>query len=161
MYERSQTELDRVSLVTPNSFLGRRRARGPVGAYLHPGGIHGFARRMAFAGLGQEAGVMPDMTATSLPTTGSTGFSWDSLISTVGQIYTTATQAELQKDLMNTNLTRAAQGLPPIPPSSVAPQVNVGISADTQKTILYVGLGAAAILGVAYMTGSIGHRRRR
>jgi hypothetical protein len=67
----------------------------------------------------------------------------------------------LTKDLYQLNLTRAQQGLSPIAASSVAPQMNVGLASDTQRTLLMLGLGGAMILGGAYAFGVIGKNPRR
>lgn len=44
-----------------------------------------------------------------------------------------------------TNLARQAQGLPPLTAAQVAPQVNVGLSADTKNTVLLIGAGILAV----------------
>lgn len=54
------------------------------------------------------------------------------------------------------NQYRIAQGLPPLPASQSAPTVNVGLSPDTQKTILYGIGGIATILGFSALS-----RRKR
>lgn len=49
--------------------------------------------------------------------------------------------------LLDLNIQRAQQGLPPISSNAVAPTVNFGLSPQTMQ-MLFVGLG---ILGVAYL----------
>lgn len=50
--------------------------------------------------------------------------------------------------LLNLNIQRAAAGLPPITSQAVAPTVNFGVSADTQKMLLYgaIALGAVFLI---------------
>lgn len=56
-------------------------------------------------------------------------------------------QLKGQQDLIKLNIARAEQGLPPVDQGSVAPQMNVGLAADTQKIVLYAvgGLALTAI----------------
>ena len=136
IFPRSETNMDAVSQFTPESFLSGHR---PM--------------RFARSGLGDTYGEYYETTA---PAEG--GWDW---LGTVRDIFTTVTQAELTKDLYELNLERARQGLAPIPASTVAPQMNVGIAGDTQKMLLQLGIGAAVILGGAYAFGAIGGRRRR
>jgi hypothetical protein len=150
IYSRSDTSLDRASLFTPVSFLGSadRMRLSRIGFLdtLFPSDIGG-----------TDAGGIVSVYDTA---PSGSGFDWNSMISTVGetigQIYTVKTQAELQQ----MNMERAAKGLAPIPPSAVAPQVNVGIAPEVQRTLLTIGLGGAAILAGAYAFGVIGKRRR-
>lgn len=153
-YSRSDTDMDAVSQFFPQSFLGRGRPRTLRG-------------RMKLSGLGFWDTLFPS-DVSAVPTYGTydtapaaTGFDWGKLFSTVGDIYAAKTQAELTEDLYRLNLTRAQQGLAPIPASAVAPQVQVGVAPDVQRTILMVALGGAAILGGAYVFGGLGKGRRR
>jgi hypothetical protein len=50
-----------------------------------------------------------------------------------------------QKELNEANLQRAQRGLTPLSPQQFAPQVNVGMSADTKKLLIYGGIAAAAL----------------
>ena len=62
----------------------------------------------------------------------------------VGNIFTSLIAAYNQQKLIDLNIQRAAQGLPPISSASIAPTVNVGLSPETMHAVL---LGGAAILG--------------
>ncbi len=149
---RSGTALDSVSEFTPGTFLGR----GPVRT------MRGRAR---LAGLGFMDLLFPsDVAAPAYDPYGdpaaSGGFDWNKLVEGVGEIYAAKTQADLTKDLYELNLQRAAKGLAPVPASAVSPQVQVGVSRDTQNTILMVALGGAGILGLSYLLSHRGKRRR-
>lgn len=61
-----------------------------------------------------------------------------------------ALQTVSQQKLINANLQRAQQGLPPLDISSVTPGVTVGLSPQTQKLLMYAG-GAAIALAVAFL----------
>jgi hypothetical protein len=50
------------------------------------------------------------------------------------------------KQIQDVNAARAAQGLPPIDQSAIAPQVNVALSQDTKTMIIVAGLGLLAVL---------------
>lgn len=152
-YSRSDTNIDTVSQFTPQSFLGRG----------HPRTLRG---RMRLSGLGFLDTFFPsDLSAASpyeitSPSTTSPGFDWGALATDVSQIFIAKEQADLQRDLMQMNIDRARQGLAPIPSSAVAPQVNVGVAPDVQRTAMMVALGGAAILGGAYIFGGLGKKRR-
>ncbi len=60
-------------------------------------------------------------------------------------------QMNAQRQLINTNLTRAQQGLPPIPLSSVTPGLNFGLTPGTQNSMLVLGMmgiGAFALVSL-------------
>lgn len=71
------------------------------------------------------------------------------LVTTASQVYLTAEQMKAQRDLMRTQLLRAQQGLAPldIDPSvyGLQPTARVGFTSDTQKLLIYGGLGVAAL----------------
>lgn len=48
--------------------------------------------------------------------------------------------------LLDLNIQRAEQGLPPISAQSVAPTVNVGVSSEIQKLITYGGLALLVVM---------------
>jgi hypothetical protein len=50
-----------------------------------------------------------------------------------------------QKQILDIQAERARQGLPPLPASAYAAGVQVGLSPDTQKLILYAALGLGAV----------------
>lgn len=69
--------------------------------------------------------------------------SWASQLLDFGKQYITL---DAQKKLLDTNLKRAEQGLPPI--DNVGAAVNVGITSDVQK-VLMLAIGGAVLVGVA------------
>lgn len=77
-------------------------------------------------------------------------------ITTAGQAYLTVQQNRDQQAIFQTNLTRAQQGLPPIPTNPTAyglpaPTLNFGLASGTQSVILWVagGLGLLFLLSGA------------
>lgn len=70
------------------------------------------------------------------------------IVKGVSTLYLTKKQADIQQQVVNTQLQRAAAGLPPLPTSLQnlgVPQVSVGLSAGT-GTMLAVGGGLALLL---------------
>lgn len=61
-------------------------------------------------------------------------------------------QLKSQNDLIQLNVKRAEQGLPPIDQGSVSPQLNVGLSPQTQQLAL-LGIGAAVLIGLIHSKG--------
>lgn len=62
-----------------------------------------------------------------------------------------ALQANAQNKLINTNLTRAQQGLPPLSLQSVTPGLNFGLTPGTQSSLMQiaiVGIGAFAVVSL-------------
>src|SRR3990172_5542623 len=92
-------------------------------------------RAASILGLGQNGdGAIPE----------APGFenTWlDSLARALATITPVLTQAKM----VDLNLERAKQGLPPIDSSSIAPTVNAGISPEL-KTILWAGVALAAVM---------------
>lgn len=77
-----------------------------------------------------------------------------------GQAYLTREQMQAQEKILNLQLQRAQQGLPPlaIDPGTYGlpqPSIGVGLDAGTTKTLLWVGGGVA----LAIMLGLIGGGR--
>lgn len=60
---------------------------------------------------------------------------------------------DTQKDLLKLNIARAEQGLAPIDPGSIAPQVNVGLSPATQNLAIYGLIGVGLIAALMAVTG--------
>lgn len=91
------------------------------------------AARIGFAGLGQTETAQEPSLVTE----------WGNNIFDLAKQYF---QLEGQRDIIKLNIARAEQGLPPISAESVAPQVNVGLSPETQKLAIYglVGVGLIA-----------------
>jgi hypothetical protein len=74
------------------------------------------------------------------------------------QVAPAVLQFKSQQSLINANLERAKQGLPPLDASSVTPGVNIGISPQTQQLLMWAGIGALA-LGGAYIFLKHGRHR--
>lgn len=66
---------------------------------------------------------------------------------TIADLSTSLLQLASQRDIIKMNISRAEQGLPPIDAGIVAPQVQVGMTPDTQKLAI-AGMGGAVLLGV-------------
>lgn len=66
----------------------------------------------------------------------------------------TAVSATYMHELNQINLERAAKGLPALSPAEYAPTVSVGVSGDTQKTLLMLGAG----LGVVALIAALARR---
>lgn len=153
IFERSDTNQDAVSLFTPQSFLGRGRGRMRLG---------GVGRRMRISGMGDVLDDFLGIDAGGAPVYETApGYDWGGMLGKAGDIATQLYAIKTQGELQQLNVQRASQGLAPIPASALAPQVNVGMAPDTQKTLLMLGLGVAVILGGAYAFGVIGKRGRR
>jgi hypothetical protein len=86
-------------------------------------------------GLGQNGdGAIPE----------APGFA-DTWLDSLARALTTIAPVLAQAKLVELNLERAKQGLPPIEASSIAPTVNAGISSEL-KTILWAGLALGAVI---------------
>ena len=74
----------------------------------------------------------------------SPGESW---VDTAQKIVTGLVMTEQQRQLMQLNIERARQGLPPVDINRyTGVGVNVGLSQGTQQLVLYLALGAGALL---------------
>jgi hypothetical protein len=112
--------------------------------------------------------VDPNMTATfrqieatqpgTITEAKTASFDWNSLVDNVTQLVQVGIQAEAQRDLLQMNLDRARQGLPPINAQQYMPGVNVGVSDDTKQLLYILGFGA---LGVFALSSVFGGRRGR
>lgn len=71
------------------------------------------------------------------------GESW---INAISRAMTTVAMADYQRRILNAQLERARQGLPPLQPSEYAPAINVGLSPQTRNLLIYGGLALAAVL---------------
>jgi len=72
------------------------------------------------------------------------GESW---VDTAQKIMTGLVMTEQQRQLMQLNIERAKQGLPPIDINRYSGVgVNVGLSQGTQQLVLYLALGAGALI---------------
>jgi hypothetical protein len=77
----------------------------------------------------------------------------------ISSLYLTKQQADIQQQVVNTQLARAAAGLPPLPTSLAnlgVPQVSVGLSTGTGTALLIGGGIIAALL----LFGGVGRARR-
>jgi hypothetical protein len=71
------------------------------------------------------------------------GESW---ISAISRAMTTVAMADYQRRLLNAQLDRARQGLPPLNASEYAPAINVGLSPQTRHLLIYGGIALVAVL---------------
>lgn len=74
------------------------------------------------------------------------------IVKGISSLYLTKKQADIQQQVVNTQLQRAAAGLPPLPQSLAnlgVPQVSVGLSSGT-------GTGIAIAVGGALLLGALG-----
>lgn len=104
------------------------------------------------AGLGD---VNPLQTASEAPTSKSLVDTIKDIANVVGQAYLTREQMQAQQQILNVQLQRAQQGLPPLaidPQTYGLPQPSIGVSLDsgTKTTLLWIagGLGVALLLGL-------------
>lgn len=94
-----------------------------------------------------------------------------SLVSTIKEIANVAAQAYLtreqiqsQQQILNVQLQRAQQGLPPLPidPTTYGlpqPSIGIDLSSGTTKTILYVAGGIALAIALGLIGGGRASRR--
>ena len=71
------------------------------------------------------------------------GESW---ISAISRAMSVVAMADYQRRILNAQLERARQGLPPMQPSEYAPAINVGLSPQTRNLLIYGGLALVAVL---------------
>jgi len=67
-------------------------------------------------------------------------------LSTIRDLGTSYLSYEQQKTMQEINIERARQGLPPLNPANYGYGVNVGLSPDTQKLLIYGGVAVVAFL---------------
>lgn len=115
------------------SLMGISACRG-VSAYLR--------------GMGADAATLP----ASSDTTGTTvapSTDWGVKISDfLANVLPAVATMQAQKSLIDLNIKRAEQGLPPLDSAAVSPQVNVGVSKGVE-TLGYVAIGVVALVGIA------------
>ena len=83
-----------------------------------------------------------------------------SIVSGISALYMTKQQANIQQQVVNTQLQRAALGLPPLPTSLSnlgVPQVSVGLSTGTGSAL---AIGAALIGAIFILPKLLGGSRR-
>lgn len=105
-------------------------------------------RGSTLAGLGITAPAA--VTATEKPAAQSTVDKIKDLILGASQAYLTYEQMRAQKKVMDTQLSRAQAGLPPLDLNMeqyglTGPSVNVGLNDTTRKVLIYGGIGLAAV----------------
>jgi hypothetical protein len=66
-------------------------------------------------------------------------------VDAISKVLNTVVLADSQRRLLNVQLQRAQQGLPPLDASQVGLGVSFGLSPDTQKILLYAGGAAVAL----------------
>ncbi len=76
----------------------------------------------------------------------STGESWYDALARLLPVLASTYQ---QKQLLEVQVDRARQGLPPLDATQYAGGVQVGLSPDVQKLLMWGGIAALAILGFA------------
>jgi hypothetical protein len=89
--------------------------------------------------------ISPGLGTSAVQAASTSGQSW---VQTLANLATSLTLANSQRQLLNVQLQRAQQGLPPLDASQVGLGVSVGISSQTQKLVL---LGGAALLIVLFL----------
>jgi hypothetical protein len=142
-------------------------AQNTLGAYRRMGGL-GDVTDVTLTPVGTEA---IDAATANVPTIDVTQAANDSSTSTsitdaisgvvkgISSLYLTKQQADIQQQVVNTQLARAAAGLPPLPTSLAnlgVPQVSVGLSTGTGTALLIGGGIIAALL----LFGGLGRARR-
>ena len=70
----------------------------------------------------------------------------ESIISAISRAMSTVAMADYQRRILNAQLERARQGLPPMQPSEYAPAINVGLSPQTRNLLIYGGLALVAVM---------------
>jgi hypothetical protein len=70
---------------------------------------------------------------------------FDKFLSTFKEILPAYANYQLTRDLYDLNLERAKMGLPPVNAQDVSPQLNVGISRDTQNMLIIGGIAIVAV----------------
>lgn len=134
----------------------------------HAGGwrVAGLGQTDAIAALSVDPSLVPAPTVdiSTAADDGGTSTSvtdWISnIVKGVSSLYMTKKQADIQQQVVNTQLARAAAGLPPLPTSLAnlgVPQVSVGLSGGTGTGL---AIAAAVALGI-FAFGMMGRRRSR
>ncbi len=106
----------------------------------------------SLSGLGITApDVTPAVVQSTQPAAQSTADKVKDIVLALSQGYLTVQQMNAQKKVLDLQLSRAKQGLPPLSLDMsqyglTGPQVSVGLSSDTRTMLLYGGLGLAAVL---------------
>lgn len=91
----------------------------------------------------------------------SSSFDWNSMMNNLTELVGVALQGKAQHDLLQANIERAKQGLPPLNAQQYMPGVNVGVSNDTKNTLyILAAMGLGAVILPQLMGGGRRGRRR-
>lgn len=95
--------------------------------------------------------IEPTQTANETPMSSSLATTLKELAQVAAQTYLTKEQIDAQQKILNIQLQRAQQGLAPlaIDPTTYglpSPSIGVGLTGDTQKTLLYIAGGFGVLL---------------
>jgi len=103
----------------------------------------------------------PPALSPAIMTSSATDFQWSQLPAMARDLFIAYKQGDIQSKLLDINVQRARQGLPPLNAAAYAPGVNVGLNPATQ-TFLGVGVGTLALAGGAlyFLTRRKSSRRR-
>lgn len=120
------------------------------------------AKAANLEGLGAfgDSGQTFDVPAGTANASSSWADSLSKIIGAWGQYKLTDAQLDLAKQITQTNLQRAQQGLAPLPYDAaqlgLAPTVNFGLSGSTSSLVMYIGGG----LGLLFLLSQLGKRSR-
>jgi len=112
---------------------------------------HPAIRASALSGIGLTSDVTNAAAVTSEtgPVNSGTAQRVKDILLGISQAYLTAEQMKMQKKVIDTQIARAQAGLPPLDIDlsryGVGPSATVGVSADTQRLLLWLVAGAGAI----------------
>jgi hypothetical protein len=115
----------------------------------------------SLSGLGFTAAisaVTPAVLESTAPASASTADKVKDIILTLSQGYLTVQQMNAQKKVLDLQLARAKEGLPPLNLDMqqyglTGPQVTVGMSPDTKKLLMIGGIGLGAVLLLPQLLG--------
>lgn len=99
----------------------------------------------------QGLGFLGDVlaTASEAPATKTFSQTLQDIATIAGQVYLTREQLQAQRQVLDMQLQRAQQGLPPLnidPSQYGVPRAEVGLSSDTRQLLIYGGIGFGALL---------------
>lgn len=81
-------------------------------------------------------------------TEASTSSTFGGFLTSLSNALPTIIQAKAQHDLLKANLDRAARGLPPLNAQNYMPGLNFGLSPETTKLVVMLGVGALGIMAL-------------
>lgn len=147
---RSNTAMDNVSLFTPPMNLGSLRRLADIPAY-DDYGTDGSGYDYGYVYDGASGGAV----MTQPQNSGSGAWDWHNALTqapaVLRDLMLATSTADYQSKLMDLNLQRAKQGLPPLDAAQYAPRLQVGVAPATMK-VFGVGVGTLALAaGAAYL----------